>query len=55
MALLRRKLRCHYCNTQSRDTVSRMPETYHCRECDAVNHFDEANTHPYKYPTALPL
>ncbi|KAI4665722.1 uncharacterized protein J4E78_003187 [Alternaria triticimaculans] len=41
MALLRRRLRCHYCNTLSRDTVSQIPKTFHCPQCDAVNHFDE--------------
>ncbi|KAL6707167.1 hypothetical protein ACN47E_004714 [Coniothyrium glycines] len=41
MVLLRRKLRCHYCNTQSRDNVSHIPRTYRCPVCDAVNYFDE--------------
>ncbi|KAF1940889.1 hypothetical protein EJ02DRAFT_349055 [Clathrospora elynae] len=41
MVLLRRRLRCHYCNTQSRDSVPHIPKTYHCLRCDAVNHFDE--------------
>lgn len=41
MPLLRRRLRCHYCNVQSRDSVSHIPKTYHCPHCDAVNHFDE--------------
>ncbi|KAF1849889.1 uncharacterized protein K460DRAFT_326198 [Cucurbitaria berberidis CBS 394.84] len=41
MVLLRRRLRCHYCNVQSRDAVSHIPKTYSCPHCDAVNHFDE--------------
>ncbi|KAI1531389.1 repeatdomain containing protein [Pyrenophora tritici-repentis] len=41
MALLRRRLRCHYCNVQSRDGVSQIPKTYHCPHCDAVNYFDQ--------------
>ncbi|RMZ66155.1 Integral inner nuclear membrane ima1 [Pyrenophora seminiperda CCB06] len=41
MALLRRRLRCHYCNVQSRDSVLQIPKTYHCPHCDAVNHFDQ--------------
>jgi hypothetical protein len=44
MALLRRRVRCHYCNVQSRDSVSHMPRQYLCPHCDAVNHFDEVNT-----------
>lgn len=43
MVLLRRRLRCHYCNTQSRDSVSDIPRVYLCRHCDAVNHFDEVD------------
>ncbi|KAF2127119.1 hypothetical protein P153DRAFT_424437 [Dothidotthia symphoricarpi CBS 119687] len=41
MVLLRRRLRCHYCNTLSPDSVSDIPRLYLCRHCDAVNHFDE--------------
>ncbi|KAH7359974.1 Ima1 N-terminal domain-containing protein [Pyrenochaeta sp. MPI-SDFR-AT-0127] len=41
MVLLRRRLRCHYCNVQARDSVSHIPKTYLCPQCDAVNHFDE--------------
>ncbi|KAH7389510.1 Ima1 N-terminal domain-containing protein [Phaeosphaeria sp. MPI-PUGE-AT-0046c] len=41
MALLRRRIRCHYCNVQSRDSVTQIPRQYHCPQCDAVNHFDE--------------
>jgi hypothetical protein len=43
MALLRRRVRCHYCNVQSRDSVSHIPRQYLCPHCDAVNHFDEVN------------
>lgn len=39
--LLRRKIRCHFCNQQSRHAVSRIPRTYLCPQCDAVNYFDE--------------
>ncbi|KAJ4349018.1 hypothetical protein N0V95_004955 [Ascochyta clinopodiicola] len=41
MPLLRRRIRCHFCNQQSRHTVSHMPRSYLCPQCDAVNHFDE--------------
>ncbi|KAH9876156.1 hypothetical protein J1614_004035 [Plenodomus biglobosus] len=41
MPLLRRRLRCHYCNVQSRDTVSQIPQTYLCPHCDALNHYDQ--------------
>ncbi|KAF2848967.1 hypothetical protein T440DRAFT_427672 [Plenodomus tracheiphilus IPT5] len=41
MPLLRRRLRCHYCNVQSRDSVSQIPQTYLCPHCDALNHFDQ--------------
>ncbi|CBX92194.1 hypothetical protein LEMA_P049000.1 [Plenodomus lingam JN3] len=41
MPLLRRRLRCHYCNVQSRDSVSKIPQTYLCPHCDALNHFDQ--------------
>lgn len=44
MALLRRRIRCHYCNVQSRDSFTQSPRQYHCPQCDAVNHFDEVNT-----------
>lgn len=44
MALLRRRIRCHYCNVQSRDSVAQMPRQYHCPHCDAMNYFDEVNT-----------
>ncbi|KAF1922063.1 Ima1 N-terminal domain-containing protein [Ampelomyces quisqualis] len=40
-ALFRRRLRCHYCNAQSRDSVAHAPRQYLCPQCDAVNHFDE--------------
>lgn len=43
MPLLRRRLRCHYCNVQSRESVSQIPKRYRCPQCDAVNHFDEVN------------
>ncbi|KAI8934250.1 hypothetical protein NX059_008995 [Plenodomus lindquistii] len=41
MPLLRRRLLCHYCNVQSRDSVSQIPQTYLCPHCDALNHFDQ--------------
>lgn len=41
MPLLRRRIRCHFCNQQSRDAVSQTPRTYLCPQCDAVNYFDE--------------
>ncbi|KAH4412435.1 hypothetical protein HBH92_111970 [Parastagonospora nodorum] len=41
MAIIRRRIRCHYCNMQSRDSVSNIPRQYLCPHCDAVNHFDE--------------
>ncbi|EMD97642.1 hypothetical protein COCC4DRAFT_52176 [Bipolaris maydis ATCC 48331] len=41
MPLLRRRMRCHYCNVQSRESVSQIPKKYRCPQCDAVNHFDE--------------
>jgi phage FluMu protein Com len=44
MAIIRRRIRCHYCNMQSRDSVSNVPRQYLCPHCDAVNHFDEVNT-----------
>jgi hypothetical protein len=44
MALLRRRIRCHYCNLQSRDSVAQMPRQYLCPHCDAANYFDEVNT-----------
>ncbi|KAF2625622.1 hypothetical protein BU25DRAFT_345820 [Macroventuria anomochaeta] len=44
MPLLRRRIRCHFCNQQSRHTVSHVPSTYLCPQCDAVNHFDERGT-----------
>ena len=56
MALLRRRLRCHYCNNQSRDTFLHIPKTFHCPQCDAVNHFDEVHTRcvsPQIFPADL--
>ncbi|KAL5120090.1 hypothetical protein ACEQ8H_001915 [Pleosporales sp. CAS-2024a] len=41
MALSRRRLRCHYCNSPARDSVAHVPRQYLCPQCDAVNHFDE--------------
>ncbi|KAJ4987258.1 hypothetical protein SVAN01_07269 [Stagonosporopsis vannaccii] len=41
MPLLRRRIRCHFCNQQARDAVAQMPRTYLCLQCDAVNYFDE--------------
>lgn len=41
MPLLRRRIRCHFCNQQSRETVAHIPRTYLCPQCDAVNYFDE--------------
>jgi len=55
MTLLRRRLRCHYCNVQSRDSVSQIPKTYHCPHCDAVNHFDQVIFPVYKTPTKQAL
>ncbi|OAL48737.1 hypothetical protein IQ07DRAFT_512882 [Pyrenochaeta sp. DS3sAY3a] len=41
MPLIWRRLRCHYCNVQSRDSFAHRPQQYQCPHCDAVNHFDE--------------
>ncbi|KAH7085136.1 Ima1 N-terminal domain-containing protein [Paraphoma chrysanthemicola] len=41
MALLRRRIRCHYCNQQSPDTVTQMPRRFHCPHCDATNYYDK--------------
>jgi len=41
MPLLRRRIRCHFCNQQSRAAVAHMPRSYLCLQCDAVNYFDE--------------
>jgi phage FluMu protein Com len=48
MTLLRRHIRCNYCNVQSRDRVSQMPHQYLCPHCDALNYFDRVSTrlHP---------
>ncbi|OSS51512.1 hypothetical protein B5807_03817 [Epicoccum nigrum] len=68
MPLLRRRIRCHFCNQQSRETVAHIPRTYLCPQCDAVNYFDERGnvTDPptediaaapaaaFHYATALP-
>ena len=43
MPLLRRRIRCHFCNQQSRETVAQIPRTYMCPQCDAVNYFDEVH------------
>ncbi|KAF2692101.1 hypothetical protein K458DRAFT_325951 [Lentithecium fluviatile CBS 122367] len=39
--LLRRKLRCHYCNACSRNDQAGIPRTWMCPYCEAVNHLDD--------------
>jgi hypothetical protein len=41
MPLLRRRLRCHFCNQPSRDALAHPPRSYECPHCDAINYFDE--------------
>ncbi|KAH8730179.1 Ima1 N-terminal domain-containing protein [Phaeosphaeriaceae sp. PMI808] len=41
MPLLRRRIRCHYCNQQSRDGIPNTTRQYLCPQCDAVNYLDE--------------
>ncbi|KAF2635930.1 hypothetical protein P280DRAFT_410697 [Massarina eburnea CBS 473.64] len=39
--LLRRNLRCHYCNATTRNEHGGIPKKWLCRNCDAVNYLDE--------------
>ncbi|KAJ4307658.1 hypothetical protein N0V94_009659, partial [Neodidymelliopsis sp. IMI 364377] len=56
MPLLRRRLRCHFCNQPSRDALAHPPRTYECPHCDAINYFDERGhiTDPPAEDTATP-
>lgn len=46
MPLLRRRIRCHFCNQQSRAALAHAPRAYLCPQCDAVNHLDEVPDAP---------
>lgn len=39
--LLRRKLRCHYCNAYCSNQQAGIPRTWLCPSCDAPNFLDE--------------
>ncbi|KAF2737358.1 hypothetical protein EJ04DRAFT_126797 [Polyplosphaeria fusca] len=39
--LVRRRLRCHYCNTYCAGDHSGIPRAWQCPHCDSMNHMDE--------------
>lgn len=42
--LVRRSLRCFYCNKSSRNDQAGIPRTWTCPHCEALNHLDEVRS-----------
>ncbi|KAF2266648.1 hypothetical protein CC78DRAFT_614829 [Lojkania enalia] len=56
--LLRRRLRCHYCNQDSANNQQGVPRTWVCPHCDSTNHLDERGEltdPPADLPAARPV